>query len=237
MVPVIGYGEDGLTFGALTHHLTTLLGLLGDDSKPEECLVFYRPSFGRGRGRRRDPAEFGEFDGILATRRAVYPVEAKWARSATRGGLIKVKPRQVLRHQIFEWLRGRWAAGTGWKDFAVRHEADFKSAFGGKPLAPIGSKALGPNIEYILERLTAFPPAIRHLVLVFHRQDREKPLGVAPCGVPFELVPFRFEALNDGGLFALERGPQPPSGTMGGQKPPGHTAAIAPPPAQGGGDG
>ncbi len=118
MFPMIGYGEDGLTLWVLSRHLPQLLEKLGDDTDLAECLRFYRPSFGRKGGQY--GAEFGEFDAILATRRAVYPFESKWVRSATRSGLVTVKRRQVLRHQVFEWLRARWQPVMKWKDFATQ---------------------------------------------------------------------------------------------------------------------
>lgn len=100
MSHVIGYGEDGLTLWAFTRHLPAVLEKLGDTGDPDRCLFFYRPSFGRRGGQY--SAEFGEFDGILATEQAVYPVESKWFRSAARSGLVKIRKRQVRRHQIFQ---------------------------------------------------------------------------------------------------------------------------------------
>jgi hypothetical protein len=35
----------------------------------------------------------------------------------------------------------------------------------------------------ILERLVAFPETLQHLILVFYRNEPEKPNGVAQCGI------------------------------------------------------
>jgi hypothetical protein len=199
MSELIGYGEDGLTLRVMTRHLPELLMKLGDDSKPEECLRFYRPSFGRRGGQ--DRAEFGEFDAILATCRAVYPFESKWIRSAVPAGLMEIEPQQVLRHRIFQWLRERWQAEMKWQDFVAAQQAAFQVAFH-KPLAPAGS-SLADNIEYILNRLTAYPASTQHVVMAFYRDDCDKPEGVARCDAAFRLVAFPFTSINRGGLFLL----------------------------------
>jgi hypothetical protein len=41
------YGEDGLTLKYTKERLGDILQKLGDDSNPDDCTVFYRPSFGR----------------------------------------------------------------------------------------------------------------------------------------------------------------------------------------------
>jgi hypothetical protein len=48
MVQVIGYGEDALTYHMLTTRLDEVLKELQDPSDPSNCVLFYRPSFGRG---------------------------------------------------------------------------------------------------------------------------------------------------------------------------------------------
>jgi hypothetical protein len=197
-VQVIGYGEDSLTFWAFTQHLAVVMQQLGDGTDPKEFLFFYRPSFGRKGGQY--SAEFGEFDGILATQKAVYPIESKWVRSATRGGLATVKQRQVLRHVIFQWLRKRWQPKMTWNNFREAHHSAFAADFHQKPLAPVGT-SLAHNIEFMLNALAAYPPNVQHVVMAFHREERQIPLGVTP--VLFRLVTLPFESINLGGLFVL----------------------------------
>src|SRR2546426_593351 len=83
---IICYGEDALTWHAVSNGLPGIFRQLGDDTDPGRALVFYRPSFGR-RGSALTGSlrsEFGEFDVIIGTPRAVYLVEAKWSASADR---------------------------------------------------------------------------------------------------------------------------------------------------------
>src|SRR5512143_1712426 len=88
MSRIFGYGEDALTYWAVTSRLGEMLQALGDKSLPADATVIYRPSFGR-RGsigptatNEQYSAEFGEFDAILGTRQAVYLVESKWDSSS-----------------------------------------------------------------------------------------------------------------------------------------------------------
>src|SRR5687768_16427851 len=82
---ILGYGEDALTLWCLTKRLGEVLTRLNDDVS-ETRAVFYRPSFGK-KGKHSDAApqlygpQFGEFDGIVATERGVYLIEAKWTHS------------------------------------------------------------------------------------------------------------------------------------------------------------
>ena len=71
MPKIIGYGEDALTYWALTKKLKYVLNELSDNSMPKNCVLYYRPSFGRGGG-----GCFGEFDSILQTDNWLYLIEA-----------------------------------------------------------------------------------------------------------------------------------------------------------------
>lgn len=115
MVSIKCYGEDGLTLAAVTQYLPELLEELRDGTDPDKCLVFYRPSFGRSGGI--TGASFGEYDAILATKKAVYLIESKWIRSRIGDNTIHLAFNQVLRHSIFEWLRDKWTPGQTWEDF------------------------------------------------------------------------------------------------------------------------
>ena len=97
---ILGYGEDALTFHALSTGFTELLRNLGDDTDPAAAVRFFRPSLGR-RGAAPDGkprSEFGEFDAIIGTARAVYLVEAKWsASSELKGTDLTLRPEQKRR--------------------------------------------------------------------------------------------------------------------------------------------
>lgn len=60
MNETLGYGEDALTLWALEKHRSEILNKLDDQTTTSDCLVFFRPSFGRSGGK--GSAEFGEFD-------------------------------------------------------------------------------------------------------------------------------------------------------------------------------
>lgn len=70
MTKIMGYGEDALTIWALKNKLSIILGAFNDQTDPKDCLVFYRPSFGRSGGS--GSAEFGEFDAIVASKQKIY---------------------------------------------------------------------------------------------------------------------------------------------------------------------
>ena len=76
MSKILGYGEDALTLWALKHHVPKILEEFQDKTPILDCLVFYRPSFGRhGQA---NSSVFGEFDAILASRKNIYLIESKW---------------------------------------------------------------------------------------------------------------------------------------------------------------
>ena len=108
MSEILGYGEDAFTFWALKGHLSEILKELKDQTEPLDCLIFFRPSFGRrGEGR----AEFGEFDAILASSQNIYLIESKWGRLLrNRRDEIALTSNQVLRHKSFSWYLRNWDA-------------------------------------------------------------------------------------------------------------------------------
>ncbi|CAN5467872.1 hypothetical protein BH18VER1_BH18VER1_12500 [soil metagenome] len=83
-MPLLGYGQDALTFHAFTSGLAELFRQLGDPTDAKDSIRFFRPSFGRRGslpGAVPARAAFGEFDGIIGSAHAVYLVEAKWTGS------------------------------------------------------------------------------------------------------------------------------------------------------------
>jgi len=102
---ILGYGEDSLTLWALTKKLDTLLCLLGETTVDKsECLVFYRPSFGRAVG-------IGEFDFIIKTKRKTYFGESKWPLSEKKrregNCVVTMKDCQINRHKEFAKLQSK----------------------------------------------------------------------------------------------------------------------------------
>jgi hypothetical protein len=177
------------------HNLPRVLDQLDDTSDLADCQCFLRPSFGRRGGRHR--AEFGEFDLILATLQGVYPAESKWLRSATGSCVVQLENKQVLRHQVFRWLRERWKPQVRWHDFVAEHADAFARDFNGKPLAPASSD-LAQNIKWILDHLAAYPPIRFDVLIVFQRTQRE--VHVAH---PFRVVQLPFMPIGPGLFFKL----------------------------------
>lgn len=81
---IIGYGEDGLTYWALSNNKSLVklfncfyneVNSIADEDTArmmKSSVIFYRPSFGRGK------KCFGEFDAIIATENNVFLIESKW---------------------------------------------------------------------------------------------------------------------------------------------------------------
>lgn len=148
---VIGYGEDALTYWALTKNLSETLKQLGENSSNiSDCLVIYRPSFGRRGGK--NSAQFGEFDSILATPKSIYLIESKHYDNAdVNKGLLRV---QTLRHEIFKWYCEKWKNNNyrDWSEFVKDNEKGFDDAFGKEKIIVKKGK-LADNLYYILELL------------------------------------------------------------------------------------
>ena len=194
MVKIIVYGEDALTYWALTEQIDTVLKKLNDDSSQADCLLFFRPSFGRKGG---TLASFGEFDAILATSQSIYLIESKWS-SSSKNGTVKLKPNQILRHQIFEWYFKRWNKETfqSWQSFIEKYEQNFKKEFKGKKMPSTKDKLSG-NIEYVLNQLQGFGKNICNIILYFN-QD-----GLAPSTVPDDFQLVVMDHPNKGGYFDM----------------------------------
>src|SRR5262245_23714256 len=112
---VIAYGEDALSFWALTRRTSEFLGQINDQSATADTVLYFRPSCGRQGsnpvlpGGTADSSQFGEFDALLGTPVGVYLIEAKWSRSSEidRGAII-LRTEQVLRHQLFRAYLAAW---------------------------------------------------------------------------------------------------------------------------------
>ena len=178
---LIGYGEDALTFWALTHRLRDILNKFGDNTLQESCTVFFRPSFGRHGGLR--SSEFGEFDFILITDQAVYLGESKWHRSSEEivDGKLQLRPEQIERHKIMAWYIEEWTKGNfdNWSDFFNKKGGKIRKGEFLKPLPPIGS-LLSENLINLLEelrhRFKGQSARIYNVLVYFHAGDDEKVL-------------------------------------------------------------
>ncbi|QDT79203.1 hypothetical protein Mal35_26580 [Gimesia maris] len=200
VVSIKCYGEDGLTLAAVTEHLPGLLAELGDQTDPDECLVLYRPSFGRSGGE--TGASFGEFDAILATTKKVYLIESKWIRSRIGDNTIHLAFNQVLRHSIFEWLRDKWTPGQTWEHFRNHFATEYSREFFGKQLAK-SPNALAVNLETVLNLLSEYPDQIEHILLAFCQNDAHQPDNVDGGCLDFQLIDFQVTGVNMDQIFEL----------------------------------
>jgi hypothetical protein len=210
---IIGYGEDALTYWALSTQLTNILDELVDHTEKKDCTIFYRPSFGRSGGKSRP--HFGEFDAILSTKKAVYLIESKWD-NVTNGSIKNVKLRnvQMTRHCIFTWLRNKWTDWRGenrtncdWTDFWKESHEQFKEEKK-KPLVGMPN-LLARNLARLLLELEKSPKVITNVMLYFHHSPiRNKPVVVNEKGQtldpPFKLVPLRYYPFGNSGYFVLD---------------------------------
>jgi hypothetical protein len=167
---VIGYGEDFLTLWALTEHLDLVLKELEDNTVPSDCLVIYRPSFGRaGASRKKPSAQFGEFDAIIVTSRIAYLVESKWDRSNTPNNVLKLDEVQLRRHNVIKWYHDNWDR-QDWDKFLENNADKFRNIFEeySMRISPKGS-LLSQNLRTVLEAIQG--RELRNVLLFFHRGE------------------------------------------------------------------
>lgn len=208
MCKVLGYGEDALTLWALKDRLSDILEALKDQTAPTDCLVFFRPSFGRRGGT--GTAEFGEFDAILATLKNVYLIESKWDgfRRWNARASILLGEAQKLRHQVFLWYLTHWNVKYSgyWKSFKRDHNINFQNQFE-KKLAQAG-RLLARNLEAILTRINEHcgklkPENIKNVLLFFYNKEiKSSPPTRVTEG--FELVNLDYSKALEKRLVVLE---------------------------------
>lgn len=204
MSRIVGYGEDALTLWALQHRIGEILNEFRDRTAREDCLVFYRPSFGRSGGP--ESAEFGEFDAIIASREKFYLIESKWDNGTRHTvGTIAIRKEQVLRHDIFTWYLIRWGLkySNDWQRFVDEQGKDFRFK---KEIAPAGS-LLARNLELILDMLQknckSYPSEnnIKNVLLFFYNAEKSKP--PIKTNHTFRLIPIEYNREIKGNFVML----------------------------------
>ena len=188
---VLGYGEDFLTFWAISKKLGEILSRLKDETDPEKCTVFYRPSFGRRGGTR--SAEFGEFDAVIVTPQTAYLVESKWdgSKASFPNNVLELGDVQTRRHEIFRWYHENWE-GEEWEEFVRRRAREFRERFG-KNMPREGS-LLSQNLMTVLNKTRG-----RKLVDVLLFLHRKEPPRIQ---TNFRIVTIKYE-LADGEYIEL----------------------------------
>jgi hypothetical protein len=174
---VYGYGEDALTLWALANRLEDILEQLGDESKQEDCQVFYRPSFGRSGGE--NSSQFGEFDFVVLSKNRLYLGESKWDRSSLRikDGVVLLDETQAKRHRVFKAYVEHCAFGDcePWEEFKERSEPLI-----GRPI-PGEDSLLASNLKEMMKAIREYYHGLQSSVepvdvlLYLHRgQDAER---------------------------------------------------------------
>jgi len=209
MYRMFGYGEDALTFWALRNRLSDILKQLKDQTALPDCLVFFRPSFGRRGGA--GSAEFGEFDAILAASKNAYLIESKWdgLRRWDARARILLGEAQKLRHQVFSWYLMHWDPeySSDWKRFKEDHNTEFQNRFG-KNVARAG-RLLSRNLEFVLTKINKHcsrlkPENIKNVILFFYNQERNSsPPSTAPDD--FSMVPLDYSNVIEGHFVVFEK--------------------------------
>jgi len=212
MNEILGYGEHAFTFWALKKDLSQILEELNDQTEASDCLIFFRPSFGRRGGEGR--AEFGEFDAILASSQSIYLIESKWDRQLrSRRNEIALADEQVLRHKILPWYLKNWDAqqySGNWARFESEFQSNFAKVFQRRKIAPVGSR-LAEDLELVLNKLQEHCKRFscdyrkpRNVLLYFHGNESRKIERVAAGDLHFEVVNIDYRQYNSGNFIALD---------------------------------
>jgi len=167
--------------------------------------VLFRPSFGRSGGEER--AEFGEFDFIVLTERAILLGESKWDGSSEviSDSALNLRPEQRNRHEIMRFYINRFAFRPyqTWNEFVAAEASTFSEVGLRKALAPKGS-LLAENLEQVLRRIREHfrsPPAIIDVLLYLHGADARSP-SKGPDG--FKLVSLDYSVDMKGNMISID---------------------------------
>lgn len=207
---IIGYGEDALTLWALKQHTSKILEKFHDNTPISECLIFYRPSFGRHS--KANSSVFGEFDAIISSKENIYLIESKWDNfSEYKNEEFILRDEQILRHEIFSWYLTCWNSkySNNWQSFINENQESFP--FPQKSIAPNGS-LLAQNLEHILTRIhkhynNLSEKNIKNVFLFFYNAEKSKPPTI--INDSFRLIPIRYnEEIKDNFVTLFSEGEQ-----------------------------
>lgn len=203
MSEILGYGEDALTLWALKHHISKILGEFQDKTKLSDCLIFYRPSFGRHS--KANSSVFGEFDAILASRENICLIESKWDNlTEFDKDELMLSDVQTLRHEVFSWYLTHWSKkySNNWESFIKEHHDNFE--FNDKTIAPKDS-LLARNLEAVLSKLhehcqNVSSDNIKNVLLFFHDAKNTPP---TKTNKGFILIPINYSKEINGNFVTL----------------------------------
>jgi hypothetical protein len=191
---ILGYGEDALTLWALKQQIHKILNEFQDKTSVSDCLIFYRPSFGRHS--KANSSVFGEFDAILASKENIYLIESKWDNlSEFNNEEFTLREEQKLRHKIFSWYLIHWNKkySKNWQTFINEQQNDFKIK--NKTIAR-KDRLLQRNLEFILNKIhqhceNIAQDNIKNVFLFFYNAEKSKP--PTKTNKAFKLIPINYE--------------------------------------------
>lgn len=193
------YREDGYSLWVLFTRFPELLRALGDSTPPDDpgIVVFYRPSFGRQSDSPTGMSkQFGEFDILIGTPQAVYPIESKPEECGELNhvtNVLTLRDVQTRRHGIFRTYRELWQPyrPKNWKEFESVALAEFSERHPGWTLAG-RQNLLGKNLEFVLRSLENCGEKIQDTILFFHQAGKQVAFtsgqGFVCCTMPLEMV-------------------------------------------------
>jgi len=212
MNEILGYGEDAFTLWAFKKRISETLDKLNDRSSPSDCLIFFRPSFGRSGGK--GSAQFGEFDSILASSKNVYLIESKWDNfSENESDEIILDNEQVLRHKIFSWYYMNWDARQypDWRKFVNALQDDFIRNFPDRKIAP-PERLLARNLEFVLKKLKRHFEDLscaykepKNVLIYFYNKNKSKEIEkIISRDVIFEVINIDYSQYVLGNFIRLD---------------------------------
>jgi len=202
MSRIFGYGEDALTLWALKNKLSVILNAFNDPSDPEDCVVFYRPSFGRSGGNL--SAQFGEFDAIVASKQAIYLVESKWDNNSRFDKKeVVLRSEQVLRHQLLKWYINNWDLTYSAENWDKIREKQGSISY---KVIPPKTSLLAKNLQFILTNLignlsSGDKVIVENVLLFFYNHACSKP--PAQVNGDFKIVPIEYGEENKNNFISL----------------------------------
>ena len=203
MSRIFGYGEDALTLWALKNKLAVILNAFNDPSNPEDCVVFYRPSFGRSGGNL--SAQFGEFDAIVASKQAIYLVESKWDNNSRFDKKeVVLRSEQVLRHQLLKWYINNWDLTYSAENWDKIREKQGSISY---KVIPPKTSLLAKNLQFILTNLignlsSGDKVIVVNVLLFFYNHACSKP--PAQVNGDFKIVPIEYGEENKNNFISLK---------------------------------
>ena len=185
-----GFGTDSLTLAAISKRLPELLRSLGDASDPETAVVIFQPSFGhKGMSKKVTDlgrVDFGHFDAIVGTQKAVYLIDSLTERSPeVRNTLVEYDRIRQYPHVIFRGYRDAWQEQKpeSWMSFEAHQAESFRVKFPRNKVAPFGSE-IASALEFVLTSLQDCGNELVDVVLYHRREDTMQQ--------PHEMIPNRF---------------------------------------------